>query len=194
MQIYCQHCLAQMNTQLDYTRICGKCLGKPKFYRACAPLRFEDATRRLIHQFKYQERPGLSLTLALLMVEEVIRRNMPEPQLLIPMPLHPLRLSKRGYNQSALLCHELSRLLNIPWSARSLTRIHNTPPLTGLELQQRKKQLRGAMRAQIPKGITEIALIDDVLTTGSSAQEGVRAIKAVNRQASIQIWTLAHRV
>ena len=99
--------------------------------------------------------------------------------MLVPVPLHRTRLWSRGFNQSALVARELSRRLDIAMEPTLLRRTRRTPPLKGMSPLQRRKTVAGAFAVtgkEAVKGKTVI-LIDDVLTTGSTAEACARTLQ-----------------
>ena len=99
--------------------------------------------------------------------------------MLVPVPLHRTRLWKRGFNQSALVARALSRRLGIAIDPLALRRIRRTPPLKGMSLLQRRKTDAGAFRVRDRGAVAgkTVILVDDVLTTGSTAEVSARALK-----------------
>ena len=113
------------------------------------------------------------------------------PSLLVPLPLHPSRLVERGFNQSREIARIVGRCLNLRLNERALRRVRATAPQVGLARIERASNLNGAFAADagIVAGRT-IILVDDVVTTGSTAAEAARTLLAAGAQ-SVQVWAAA---
>jgi ComF family protein len=110
--------------------------------------------------------------------------------LLVPVPLHPLRLRQRGYNQSALIALGTGRKID----ARALERIRDTPPQAGLGAEQRRRNLAGAFRARAERVRgRRVILVDDVVTTGATVEAASRELLRAGAQ-SVDVLTLARAV
>ena len=98
---------------------------------------------------------------------------------LVPVPLHRSRLWRRGFNQSALVARELSNILGIAADPFAIRRIKRTPPLKGMSPIQRRKTVAGAFKVRDRSTVSgrTVILIDDVLTTGSTAEACARVLK-----------------
>jgi ComF family protein len=157
---------------------CGVCLAvPPRIARTRAAVAYDDVSRSLAIRLKYGRKVALARTMARYMAPLVDRAE-GEP-LLVPVPLHRGRLWSRGFNQSALVARELSHRLGIETELFALRRSRRTPPLKGMSSSQRRRTVAGAFRVDKParvKGRTVI-LIDDVLTTGSTADACARTLK-----------------
>jgi len=162
--------------------LCGSCsTSHPSFDAARAALAYEGASRDLIHAFKYRNKTHLRRPLALLTTEilsEFIRSR--RPDLIMPVPLHRKKLSSRGFNQAVLLGEILSQRLKIPLDRRNLQRIRWTEPQVNLAAHDRRTNVRGAfaIRESALLNGCRVLLVDDVLTTGSTAEECGRVLKA----------------
>jgi ComF family protein len=102
-----------------------------------------------------------------------------QPDLLVPVPLHPRRLRERGFNQAILLGTFLSRAWRIPLARTALARIRWTVPQIELDHRERAANVRGAFAVSHPEMVAgrRILLLDDVLTTGSTVAECARMLR-----------------
>ena len=163
--------------QATEQRTCGACLARtPRIARTRAAVAYGDLARGLAIRLKYGRKVAIARTMARYMAPLVGEGT---DRLLVPVPLHRIRLWNRGFNQSALVARELSRRLGIAADPLALTRTRRTPPLKGMSPLQRRKTVAGAFRVcdkQKVAGKTVI-LVDDVLTTGSTAEACARTLK-----------------
>jgi ComF family protein len=162
---------------------CAECRSDPLPFSACGVVGpYTGLLRQAIHRLKYQGSRELARPLAMLLSERVkvmLDAGQGEPVLVIPVPLHPGRLSSRGFNQSELLAEELVRQLGpgtrAVLRADILTRRVDTPSQTGLTRFERRLNLIGAF--QVAEGKDRdlagrrVLLVDDIITTGSTSGE-----------------------
>jgi len=116
------------------------------------------------------------------------------PPLIVPMPLHPSRLVERGFNQSREIARVVARRLDLRLAESALQRTRATAPQVGLARIERAGNLCGAFAAdgRVVAG-RAVILLDDVVTTGSTAAEAARALLAA-RAISVQVWAAARAV
>jgi ComF family protein len=170
--------------------ICGACLTKsPAFTRTIAALRYTFPVDALIHSLKYQTNLAIAPILANLLITrlETIERI---PDVIIPMPLHPIRLRERGFNQAMEISRYISKQMGIVLLPDSCSRIKHTPPQTGLPWKDRQKNIRKAFSCKIDLSGKHIALVDDVMTTGATLNE---LSKVLRKQGAAEIsnWVIA---
>lgn len=147
------------------------------FDRARSLYPFEGRVRDVLHGLKYEQRFDLVRPLARALADEA--RRLFEVDCVMPVPLHPWRLASRGYNQAALLAHPVARDIGVPLELHALTRIRSTKPQVGRELEERLKAVKGAFAVRDAHAVEKrsILLIDDVLTSGATANECARTLK-----------------
>jgi ComF family protein len=160
--------------------ICAPCLAEPPRHDGIAAATlYNDASRKLVLAFKHGRRIALAPMLA-----RLIAARLPPIEgewLAVPVPLHPLRLWQRGFNQSALLAREIARLRGATLLVDGLVRRKRTPVLGGLGKAARARALAGAIAVRPRcrprlKG-ARVVLVDDVMTSGATANACVGALK-----------------
>jgi ComF family protein len=170
---------------------CGACLKKPPaFDTATALLRYRAPVDYLIQRLKFSGELALAPLLARRLAEKIAVRGTALPELLIPVPLHPARLRERGFNQATELARHLRRYLDIPVEHRLCRRERHTPPQSLMPPAARRLNLRGAFRVAGQLPARHLAIIDDVMTTGHTANE----LAGVLRRAGagfIEVWIVA---
>lgn len=152
----------------------------PVFNRARAVARYDnDKARVLAHRLKYHDRLELADPMGRWMTRAGAEL-LSQADVLVPIPLHRLRLVARRFNQSAALAHVIGRESGVPVETLALERVKSTAPQVGLSRAQRAANLAGAFRiAPERAGAVDkrhVVLIDDVLTTGATANAAARAL------------------
>lgn len=181
--------LSQNNSQDEHH--CGQCTQKPPlFNKIIAATRYKFPVDKAVSELKFNKQLHYARSLSHVL-ERRIRLSYddsPLPQALVAIPLHPKRLSERGFNQSDIISRHLSSSLGIQVS-NALTRVKDTPHQIGLSEKQRRKNLKNAfyLRQSLPP---HIALIDDVVTTGSTVSEAAKL--CLNHGVKqVDVWCLS---
>lgn len=197
----CEDCHADLPWLLLGCPICGLPRSSPdqpcslcqqksfKFDRTEAPLEYRFPINSLLPGIKYQRRIQALGWLAELLIHHLQDRCETWPDLLIPVPMHPIDEALRGFNQAELLAERLSRKLQIRCHSGQLRKVHRRAKQMTLHAAARRSNLKGAfsIHGELPKSV---ALIDDIMTTGATADEIAALLK--NQGASqVQVWVLA---
>jgi ComF family protein len=151
----------------------------PAYQRARAAVRYDEVSRTLVHALKYSDRLDLAPTMGRWMARAG-RELLREADALLPVPLHWRRLWTRRYNQSALLAQSIAAESGVPVADGALARVKATAQQVGLTQTQRAENVQGAFQVS-PAGkaiVTgrRLVLIDDVLTSGATADACARAL------------------
>ena len=174
---------------------CPACLATPPPFAVClVALRYEYPVDRLITALKYRQQLTYARVLGELLADFAARKmsaiGITPPDLIVPVPLNRRRVADRGFNQAAEIGRFVAAALNVKQDARTCERVRDTPPQTGLTAEQRRRNLRGAFAVRSSLKGRRVALLDDVITTGTT----VHAITAALRRAGameVQVWSVA---
>jgi len=162
--------------------------------RAYSFFLYNNSSRQLALQFKYHGQKLLALNAGRMMANSLLTTSdfLHDINCLIPVPLHPRRQKERGYNQSEYLAKGISEQTGIPIRTDLVERIHYTTPQAQLTHEEREKNVKNIFR-----GIPQIEnskgqhwmIIDDVMTTGSTLAECLKAIRE-KHEAELSVLTL----
>jgi ComF family protein len=187
----CCRCARPLPTGID-SLLCGECLKRsPGFDAATALLHYQAPADYLIQRLKFSGELAIAPLLADLLAEKITARTTPLPECLIPVPLHRSRLQERGFNQATVLARRLGQRLAVPVNHRLCQRNRPTEPQSLTPLRERRRNLHGAfsMGGRQPVNL-HVAIIDDVLTTGHTAEELARVLRHAG-VACIEVWVIA---
>ncbi len=190
----CSRCGDTVSGRVDRAFVCRSCSGPERFFdRARSAVRHEGAFREAIHAFKYSCGIWMAEDLACLLDACVDTHfDAGRIQLIVPVPLHPARRRKRGYNQASLLATKLARRLAKPCKTSVLLRIRDTDTQTRLTAEERLNNMRGAFLALRREAIQgkHILLVDDVMTSGATTDECARVLKEAEA-STVEVVTVA---
>ena len=173
---WCMKCGKRLAEEAEYCADCRE--GKHGFERGRSLYEYGSAASSL-YRFKYsgrREYAGFYGEQAAEYLGDYIRSVRPDG--LVPIPLHPRRRAKRGYNQAELIACEIGRRMELPVYPDLLLRVRDTVPLKQLNPKERQNNLKKAFNiSRNDVKLKTILLIDDIYTTGSTMDEAVRALK-----------------
>lgn len=172
-------------------QVCGDCLRHPPpFQCTLAPLRYHTPVDRLVQRLKFHGRLHYARLLGELIADRVqISAQGPMPEVLVPVPLHPARQRQRGFNQATELARPVARRFGIPVAWSGCQRQRATDSQSLLDRRARRTNLRDAFAVQRCPA-RYVAVIDDVVTTGST----VRALAQALRRSGVErvdVWCAA---
>jgi ComF family protein len=197
----CSRCAEYIESiRLDGQLLCTNCLKQPPPYsRTVCAFDYLGPISGLMNQFKHQHNlaAGRLLTACLnqTICKTIAQGQTIMPQLLIPVPLHRRRLRQRGFNQAQFIATGLGQSLNLSVNAQLCHRSRHQAPQQGQSRRHRLAQMSGVFqinKTAADHSITSIAIIDDVMTTGATAQALSRSlINAWDGPLDIQVWCVA---
>ncbi|MET0291317.1 MAG: ComF family protein [Steroidobacteraceae bacterium] len=151
------------------------------------PFDYRPPADFLIRQLKFGgDRTG-ARTLGLLLADVRRERARPMPEALVPVPLHLSRLRERGFNQAEELARFAGRSLKVPIQSNALVRRRATLPQSTLPASAREANVQGCFAVVGRRLPARVALVDDVLTTGRTAMEAVRCLRAAG-VVEVEVW------
>lgn len=173
--------------------VCSLCLANPPpFDQTLACFPYEGCLPHLITQLKFRgSLPPLRFFQWAFLRK--LRTHQPPPLQLIPLPLHPNRMKKRGFNQTLLLAKPLSKALGIRLDTQSLIRLKDTAPQSGLSRAERSMNIAHAFAITRPLEGAHIALLDDVMTTGQTLKAAAATLKTAGAN-TVDVWCIARRM
>ena len=136
--------------------------------------------QRIIHSLKYENNFRVGEILGRMLGHKLLNDiKSPSPDLILPVPLHHLKKSERGYNQSFYISKGVNKILNLALNDKSAKRIKYTETQTSMNIKERERNIAGAFQVRSSKSIAgkNILIIDDVITSGNTVSEFGRILK-----------------
>jgi ComF family protein len=163
---------------LDLCEICREDLPwAPSIGTELVALRYEHPVDELVRRLKYHGAIAHARVLGVLLAQVARERGEALPALLVPVPLHAARWRERGFNQAAAIARYAGHLLEIPVMRHAVVRVRDTPSQTTLDMNARRRNVRGAFAVRRGRSLARlleaghVAIVDDVITTGSTMKE-----------------------
>jgi len=187
----CTRCALPYPNYGGSDHLCGDCqLQRPPYRTVYALGVYEGPLRQTIHHFKYHRDFTLATPLGHLLAEAALRPGLSQPDLILPVPLHPRRLRQRTFNQSLLLARIIGKQNNIPVAANRLRRVLHTPHQQGLSLEDRRHNLLKAFTLRSRLNGESVLLVDDVMTSGATVAACTKVLLE-NGAQSVDVAVLA---
>jgi ComF family protein len=186
----CYRCAEVFTTPIAAPTLCGRCLSEiPAFDETYAPFIHQEEIRHLVTGLKFGAQFKNARLLGALLAEH-LQKTAEKPDYIIPVPLHNARYHERGFNQALEIARTVSKSLLIPIDYSSCVRQKDTPHQTGLSAKKRRQNLRRAFSVQKPMHVRHVAILDDVMTTGSTANALAAELKRAG-VGRVDMWVCA---
>ncbi|OGT83837.1 MAG: hypothetical protein A3G96_05870 [Gammaproteobacteria bacterium RIFCSPLOWO2_12_FULL_52_10] len=151
---------------------------------------YKFPVNELIHQLKYNQKIIIAKQLGLELASTVLKVSASLPDCLVPVPLYKRRFLLRGFNQALEIARVVGGELLLPVDAGLMTRARNTLAQFALNPKERMRNLRGAFKLTSPPNYNFVAIIDDVITTGSTVNEMATLLKKAGVKR-VEAWACA---
>ncbi len=173
-------------------KLCGKCqTNPPPIDRTFSLYEYKTPVDHLIKQLKFKHSIITANLLGRLMAQSIIQQNITLPDAIIPIPLHNKRLRMRGYNQAIEIAKPLAKQLKLPLLTDAVIRLKHTPAQTRSKAKERRLNLRNSFGCKTILPYASIAIVDDVITTGTTVNEVAKVLKK-NGVQQVYAWSCAH--
>ncbi|MEQ6342985.1 MAG: ComF family protein [Gammaproteobacteria bacterium] len=191
----CQRCALPLhgihNDDGCSVALCGNCLNdSPAYDRVLSVFTYASPVDYLIQDLKFNRKLHIARLLGEIMADHLEQNVQIRPDLIIPVPLHRARLHERGYNQALELARPIARKLNLPIDYLGCERSRATPAQSDLPAKERPCNVKGVFNITGSFKGRHVAIIDDVMTTGSTVEELATALREAEASA-IDVWVCA---
>jgi ComF family protein len=170
---------------------CGNCVARrPAFDTAFVPYRYEFPLVELVHRLKYGGQIAIARILGTLLARRIAERGATAVDAVVPVPLHPAREARRGYNQAGEIAHFAAEILGLPVTDRLAIRARATEEQAALPAIVRRVNVSGAFEVRAKEVPRAVAIVDDVMTTGSTVDALAGELKRAGCRR-IEVWAVA---
>ena len=184
---YCDICASELTTP----GICGACQARPpRYQKAIIPFHYQPPISEHIQKLKYHNQFYYAYCFSRIMANYIVSQSVELPQAIVPIPLHRRRIYTRGFNQVIEIAKGLSGELKIKVDTSILSREKNTTTQTGLSERDRIKNMEHAFRANEKTNYSHVAILDDVVTSGSTVNEAADTLIQAG-VGKVSVWAIA---
>jgi ComF family protein len=190
--VACERCAISLPGAADADLLCGECLRHPSpITSGRAAFRYAWPVHHLLRALKYEGALPHARVLGRLLGHCVAQTlGSCAPDCFCPVPLAPRRWAERGYNQAAEIGREVARCVRVPMRLDLVERVRETNEQVGLSKPERRRNVRRAFKVCTPVQGLHIAVLDDVVTTGSTVRELAGALHRAGAHR-IDVWSVA---
>jgi ComF family protein len=187
---FCEHCAEPLPRDLPQPALCGACLQRPPVFDACVvPFLYSFPVDRMVQGLKYRGDLAYGRILGELLARHLALRQT-RPEVVIPVPLAPMRYRERGFNQARELARPICKALKLTLRSDLVVRQRETREQASLVRKERLKNTQRAFVLSAPLAARHIAIVDDVVTTGSTVNEIAKVLRAGGAEW-IEVWAVA---
>ena len=185
---------SQCGAPLPVSGVCGRCQRRPPaFASTIAVFHYLPPLDGLVKRLKFKDDLYLARLLGGLMADRLAAPDIPVPDMIVPVPLHPRRLRERGFNQALELARPIADRLAVPLDWQHVIRSRATDPQSDLPAKLRSRNVKGAFAVPAEFTGQRIAIVDDVMTTGHTVNELSLALRRKG-VTDISVWVCARAV
>lgn len=188
----CRQCALPLAEGAHRNWMCGACVKKaPRFDASFVPFRYAYPLDRMIQRLKYARQLSIGRVLARSFAEQLLAtRSEPLPSAIVPVPLGRVRYLSRGYNQATELARHLRGHLEVSAHSDWVVRVRETSEQAALARDARRMNVRGAFALSGRPDCEHVAILDDVVTTGSTVNEVATVLRKAGVKR-IEVWAIA---
>jgi ComF family protein len=188
----CPRCAAPLPPDAD-TPLCGDCIRQlPSWDEARSPLAYGFPVAKLVQRFKFEGDLAVGRLLGSLLAD-YLAAGEDRPNCIVPVPLHAARLRERGFNQAVELAGPVAKRLKIEVRLDLCERGRATQVQSKLDSDERRKNLKDAFTVKRSVQGLHIALLDDVVTTGATAESLAKMLREAGA-ARVMLWSACRAV
>lgn len=189
----CRTCARPLAGDIGGALMCGACLGKaPRYQSAWCAFRYAYPVDHMVRALKYHGAIVQGRVFGGLLARILARRHAERwPDCIVPVPLAQDRFRERGYNQAIEIARPLGRRLGLPLCTDLAVRHRPTREQAALSGKERRRNVRGAFSVTRRLNGESVAILDDVVTTGSTVGELARVLRRAGA-GRIEVWAVAH--